>query len=313
VTGNWPGAYPRRVSQPTRTADADLLAGYVAVIRELHGDNAGPGDGEPWRPRLVQGQFHDVVLSRDVVYRFPKDEDSRTRLAGRTAMLAALARLPLPVAVPEPVDAGQAGLPLGRSHVVLRRLPGEPLGARRAAQAATVVAAHLAALLDALLAAGASPELAGRVPRAEPDQWHQFATDVGRVLFPLMSAGGRQQATAELQAVLQIDPVGDALVHEDLGGDNLRWDLAGPQPRLTGVLDWDGASLGSQSADLASLAATYGWQIAEEVAGLRPGADRADLGRARAIMATFALQQALPAALSGDKAMLDDGLISYRS
>jgi aminoglycoside phosphotransferase (APT) family kinase protein len=133
------------------------------------------------------------------------------------------------------------------------------------------------------------------------------------VLFPLMSPEGRRKAAAELRAVLALDPAGDALVHEDLGGDNLRWDLAGPQPRLTGVLDWDGACLGSQSADLASLAATYGWQIVGKVAGLRPGAGRADLSRARAIAATFALQQALPAALSGDVAMRDDGLAAYRS
>jgi hypothetical protein len=36
------------------------------------------------------------------------------------------------------------------------------------------------------------------------------------------------------------------------------------------------------------------------------------LDQARVIAATFALQQALPAALNGDKASLDDGLHEYR-
>jgi hypothetical protein len=36
------------------------------------------------------------------------------------------------------------------------------------------------------------------------------------------------------------------------------------------------------------------------------------LADAQTITATFALQQALPAALSGDTAALDDGLVTYR-
>jgi hypothetical protein len=38
---------------------------------------------------------------------------------------------------------------------------------------------------------------------------------------------------------------------------------------------------------------------------------RPTIGDARAIAATFALQQALPAALSGDRVMLADGLAGY--
>ena len=43
----------------------------------------------------------------------------------------------------------------------------------------------------------------------------------------------------------------------------------------------------------------------------RPAGRRPALGDARVIAATFALQQALPAALSGDRAMLADGLAGY--
>jgi len=73
------------------------------------------------------------------------------------------------------------------------------------------------------------------------------------------------------------------------------------------VVDWDGAHLGSQAEDLASLAATFGWPLAERLAASQPAA----LRDARAIAATFALQQALPAALSGDRVMLADGLAGY--
>lgn len=57
---------------------------------------------------------------------------------------------------------------------------------------------------------------------------------------------------------------------------------------------------------MASLAVTFGWPLAERLTGGGPVLDDA-----RAIAATFALQQALPAALSQDAAMLADGLTRY--
>lgn len=62
-----------------------------------------------------------------------------------------------------------------------------------------------------------------------------------------MPDSGRRLAAAELAAVRTVDPAGDALVHGDLGGSNLLW--AGPAPRfrLTGIVDWDEAHLGSQA------------------------------------------------------------------
>jgi hypothetical protein len=109
-----------------RVKDDALLAGYLGVIREIYGDTGSGG-----QPRLEHGQFHDVLVTGDVVYRFPRDEDSRRQLARRTEVLAALARVQLPVAVPSPVSAVDPGLPLGRSHAVLQRLPGEPLSLTR--------------------------------------------------------------------------------------------------------------------------------------------------------------------------------------
>lgn len=224
-----------------------LLAGYVGVIRDIYG-SAGPG-----QPRLEHGQFHDVVLTGDLAYRFPRDEDSRRQLARRVEALATLARLQLPVAVPGPVARVDPGLPLGRSHAVLRRLPGEPLLLEQVPRLdAQVIAAQLAGLLDSLLSAGADPAVAEVVPAADAAGWRQFAADVERVLFPLMSDAGRRRAAAELRNVQPVDPAGAALAHEDLGGTNLLWDLGGPESRLTGVIDWDNVRLGSQAADLAA-------------------------------------------------------------
>jgi hypothetical protein len=68
---------------------------------------------------------------------------------------------------------------------------------------------------------------------------------------------------------------------------------------------------GHQAEDLASLAATFGWDLAGRLDVRRNAGHRPTIGDARAIAATFALQQALPAALSGDRVMLADGLAGY--
>ena len=125
-----------------------------------------------------------------------------------------------------------------------------------------------------------------------------------------MSEQAGRFGQAELARATAVDPAGTALVHGDLGGTNLLWDAAPPGPRLAGILDWDEAHLGSQAEDLASLAATFGWPLAERLEAAWP-AGGGLLEDARAIAATFALQQALPAALSADRAMLVDGLTRY--
>lgn len=288
-----------------------LLDSYLAAIGSGC-DGDGDGDGIP---KLVRGQFHDVVLRNDVAYRFPRDEESRRQLPRRVALLTELGRCELPAAIPALLSKAALGERLGRCHVALRRLPGQPIGGEHipGSRAQTAVVGDLAALLDRLCELGADEAVRAAVPPSDRHAWAQFADAVSAVLFPLMSGQGRHRAEAELNRVLTVAPSGDALVHGDLGGSNLLWSLdAAGRPRLTGVLDWDGAQIGSQADDLASIAATVGWPLARRVDAHRHGGDMPTVADAEAIAATFALQQALPAALSGDAASLADGLTAYR-
>ena len=132
------------------------------------------------------------------------------------------------------------------------------------------------------------------------------------MLYPLMSGPGRRRAGAELAAVTAVTSAGGALVHNDLGGANLLWTTSGSVPKLAGVVDWDESRIGDQASDLASIAVTIGWPLAGRIDIRRRGAARPMLADAKIIAATFALQQALPAALNGDQASLDDGLRDYR-
>jgi aminoglycoside phosphotransferase (APT) family kinase protein len=170
----------------------------------------------------------------------------------------------------------------------------------------------LAVLLDRLLELGKDDNVRQAVPRADQHRWQRFAGDVSSVLFPLMSRDGRARAEAELNRVQAVDPTGEALVHGDLGGANLLWTASGSAPRLAGIIDWDETHIGNQADDLASIAATFGWSLARQLDAQRHNGSTPTVADANAIAATFALQQALPAALSGDTLALDDGLISYR-
>lgn len=127
-----------------------------------------------------------------------------------------------------------------------------------------------------------------------------------------MSDAGRRRAEVELTAVCAVAAGGDALVHTDLGGANVLLTSVGGVPRLAGILDWDGACIGNQANDLASLAVTFGWDVARRIDDRRRSPGGPLFASARIIAETFALQQALPAALSGDVVSLDDGLTDYR-
>jgi Ser/Thr protein kinase RdoA (MazF antagonist) len=289
--------------------DSHLLDQYLAVIREVH---AHSGDNS--EARLTRGQFHDVVLLGELAYRFPRDEESRRLLPARTELLSALANRQLPVVIPALCSTAALGEPLGRCHVAFQRMSGGPIDRARidGPQVADAAVSSLTRVLDRLDELGTDETIRKAVPRADPRRWERFAEDVSAVLFPLMSERGRERAEAELNQVLAFHPVGQALVHGDLGGGNLLWVVSGSGPRLTGILDWDEAQIGNQADDLASIAVTVGWPLAVRIDAQRHSGDTPTIPAARAIAATFALQQALPAALSGDIPSLEDGLSTYR-
>jgi aminoglycoside phosphotransferase (APT) family kinase protein len=297
-------------------AMAGRLAAYLAVLA-ADGQPVDEADGRPG-PELRSGQFHDVVLAGSIAYRFPRDEKSRRLLPGRVALLAALAARELPAAVPVPLGANWLDRPLGLCYVPMARLAGTPPdpGVLEDPRAADAMAVQLGELLDRLAVLGTSAAVTEAVPRSGAEDWHDWTEQVRAVLFPLMSAAGRRRAEAELAAVQRVPAAGDALVHTDLGGANLLLVTEAGRPRLAGILDWDSACIGNQANDVASLAVTFGWPLAALIERRRqetgrPSRSGSLVSAARVIAATFALQQALPAALSGDGASLADGLSQY--
>nr|WP_324197715.1 phosphotransferase [Nocardia abscessus] len=258
-----------------------------------------------------EGQFHLVVLGAQRVVCLARTEAAAARLSARAATLRALAEPRLGIAVPQPIEL--AGLDEDVAFLLLTRIPGEPLDDTMLTdpQSVEAIASQCHSLLAALTAAAADRRIRALLPAAAPHRWHDFARAVRTELYPLMADHGRDRAERELTALRDLPARADAVVHGDLGGENLLWERDSGVPVLRGVVDWDGVCLGDPAEDLAALGAGYGADMLRRIlAHLPPEPGLAE--RIMAIQGTFALQQALDGHRDGDDAERADGLSGYR-
>ncbi|MEO3764000.1 viomycin phosphotransferase [Streptomyces sp. B5E4] len=271
-------------------------------------------DDKPDNLAVRQGQFHIVVMGSDRVVCLPRTRAAAARLPQRAAGLHALAGLDLGFRTPEPLLQGGALCTDETPFLVLSRIPGEPLKADALVDARVVetVAAQYATLLSGLARAGAGEAVRAGLPQAPEGQWRQFAEDVRTELFPLMSGSGRRRAERELAALDSLPHLTRAVVHGDLGAENVLWEWAHGLPHLCGVLDWDDVTLGDPAEDLAAIGVGYGPELLERVLALGGWSNDGLSARIDAIRGTFALQQALYAIRDGDEGELADGLTAYR-
>ncbi|MFF8788615.1 viomycin phosphotransferase [Streptomyces sp. NPDC015125] len=262
-----------------------------------------------------QGQFHTVVIGSDRVVCLPRTRAAAARLPERVAALHALAGLDLGFRTPEPLRQGGAPGTDEAPFLVLSRIPGEPLetDALNDSQVADTAAALYATLLSGLARAGTDETVRAVLPQAAEGRWRRFAENVRVELFQLMSDNGRLRAERELAALDTLPHVTRAVVHGDLGAENVLWEWRHGLPHLSGVLDWDDVALSDPAEDLAAIGAGNGRELLDRVLALGSWSNHHGLlTRIAAIHGTFALQQALYAIRDGDEEELADGLADYR-
>ncbi|MFI7232032.1 phosphotransferase family protein [Nonomuraea angiospora] len=269
---------------------------------------AQDAESEPLPVR--EGQFHRVVMGSDRVVCLPRTEAAAARLPQRAALLRVLAGLGLGFRIPRPLSEGAGEAP----YLVLSRVPGAPLenGALDDPAVAEAAAEQYAELLGALARAGADERARAALPWTPEDRWRRFEADVRAELFGLMSGAGRRRAERELTAAAGLPHVATAVAHGDLGAENVLWEIDAGRPRLSGVIDWDEATIGDPAEDLAAIGAGHGDAFLNRVLALGGWADDETAARIAAIRGTFALQQALDAHRDGDADQLTDGLTAYR-
>lgn len=272
-----------------------------------------PGD-QPDDLAVRQGQFHLVVIGSDRVVCLPRTRAAADRLPGRVTSLRTLASLDLGFRTPEPLLLGGAPGTDEPPFLLLSRIPGEPLDNDTLDddRVAEAFAGQYATLLSALARAGTNQTVRAELPEAPADRWRQFAESVRAELFQLMSHDGRLRAERELAALDDLPHLTQAVVHGDLGAENVLWEWRDGLPHLSGVLDWDEVALGDQAEDLAAISAGYSPEFLDRVLALGSRSNHALSDRIAPIRGTFALQQALYAVRDGDEEELADGLAAYR-
>ncbi|MFD5391553.1 viomycin phosphotransferase [Streptomyces sp. NPDC127074] len=271
-------------------------------------------DDKPDDLAVRQGQFHIVIIGSDRVVCLPRTRAAAARLPQRVAALRALAGLDLGFRTPEPLFQGGTHSTDEAPFLVLSRIPGESLktDAFNDAQVVDTVAAQYATLLSSLARAGTDETVRAVLPQASEGQWRQSAENVRAELFQLMSDSGRLRAERELTALDGLPHLTRAVVHGDLGAENVLWEWTHGLPHLSGVIDWDDVTLSDPAEDLAAIGASYGPELLERVLAFGNWSNHELLTRITAIRGTFALQQALYAIRDGDEEELADGLADYR-
>lgn len=245
----------------------------------------------------MHGRFHTAaVLAPEVVARVSRHRDQAARVRRQHAILAAVEAAALPVVVPR--NASEVVVRGGRAGMLTTYVCGESREGALWDAVGPAVQSLLAALsgVDIVGTARGLPR-----PRAwcGGDGW----PDVVRAhLLPLLPTDVRESAQAVVEGVLAAERgVRPALVHGDLGPQNLLWEGA----RLVGLIDFDHACAGDPAIEAATLLGVYGAAAVETIVD-GPALERAMMHRG-----SLSLQLAAAALELGDAPLRDHALTNF--
>ena len=251
------------------------------------------------------GLVNDIlVVNRELVFRFPKDERAREALA-REARLLDLVRsrveLPVPSFEYQETD-----------FVMYRLIPGQALHRedllRLEDRMQDRLAGQMAAFLQQLHSIPVESIGQNAIPASyavrSREDWVQLYTDVRNELFPLLMTHAKEWIADHfaplLDGSLQLEHE-PLLIHGDLGPYHILFDRTGP--RISGVIDFGTAGLGDPTDDFANLIHGLGESFLRRMIPFYPQI-QSSLDRARFHAGTLELQWALNGLRSGDLSWL---------
>lgn len=218
-----------------------------------------------------EGLINDVVIvNRELVFRFAKDEAAARILDGEMKILD-LIRPRIDLAVPTPVY---------RSHdsVVYPFLEGDPLLRDRIRGMDERTQCSLAGQIGTFLCclhatdtSGAKWEIPATLAPVTRDRWLEIRSRVERTLYPLLLRHQVQWAERLFNSVLEHPDTFDytaALIHGDLAPYHILFD--GRKGQITGVIDFGVAGLGDPALDIGVLMTNYGESFVSKIARVYP-------------------------------------------
>ncbi|WP_179218535.1 phosphotransferase family protein [Saccharibacillus sp. O23] len=257
------------------------------------------------------------TVNHSAVFRFARDaESARSLLFEARSLLPAIARA-VALPTPEPLYESLERLEPGYAFLGYARIDGEPLWPETLEEQAGTEAWERAAqsvsrFLRELHAAEPPRAEQGRREDAHADRLapEELAARAREELFPRLSAGAREAAARDLEALAsESERAGrQALIHGALGPAHLLWDAV--EASVCGAIGFGSARTGDPARDLGSLSAVYGTAFYERCIALYAGDEALDK-RARLYARLMPLQEALYGLDTGDDETLNYGLEAY--
>ncbi|MHB1630212.1 MAG: phosphotransferase family protein [Bacilli bacterium] len=264
---------------------------------------------------LDSGQNNDVLeINNSWIFRFARHLLGAANLGTEVVVLQYLkGKLPLKVPTPEYVYHGFpdsklpfmgyrkiSGIPLTREWVISTEVSN-----------LNILAAALADFLRILHTLPIPQEIINIVPfQNKTDYWSNIFERIQRLLFPYMRFEARNQVKEHFESFLNSSRDADdgmSLIHGDFGGRNIL--LSDNYRGLEGVIDFGSVGLGDPAIDYAAISTVHP-QMLELIEKSNPHIRRY-MDRIKFYTGTFALQEALYGAESGDENALRSGLKQY--
>ncbi len=269
------------------------------------------------RVRLNQeGQYNDVLIVNDEwVFRFAKFAQGIDALKREAAILHRIQNY-ITIAIPNPIFHYLDSNKIGEAFVGYRLLPGQPLWLENFQAIADLdvqmrMAHQLAGFLRQLHTIPISQFHGLNLPIADHVQeWHDLYQRIRQRLFSKMRADAREQVTSHFENYFanphayHFEPV---LRHGDFGTGNLLYDPA--TFTINGVIDFGATTLGDPAIDFAGLL-SFGEDFCRHCYTIYPELEEME-ERVSFYRGTFALQEALYGAETGDRAAFASGMEMY--
>jgi aminoglycoside 2''-phosphotransferase len=263
-----------------------------------------------------EGQYNDVlIVNEEWVFRFAKFADGIAELRRETAILNAI-QDHVPLAIPKPVYQNLETETVGEAFTGYRMLPGQPLWhsdflVTQDPAARARNAQQFAAFWRALHSIPVKEVIPVDLPVADqPESWQDLYQRFRQLLYPHMRIDAQQEVTAHFERyfanphLCHFEPV---LRHGDFGGGNLLYDPA--TLTITGVIDFSMTTLGDPAIDFSGLF-YLGEEFCRNCYSVYPELEGM-LERVRFYCGTFALQEALYGAETGDREAFARGIEGY--
>lgn len=220
-----------------------VLEALVPAALSNAGERRHPRDGA-W---VETGSASLVYLCGEVAVRVSRQQSSGADLVRAQGVVDALPDLPFGV----PRSRGEAVEVDGLVAIPVERLHGEPHPPGHADPH------ELRRLLGSIHAVDPLLVRDHLAPARSFTGGERWASVLRDQVVPLLDADVRAEARARVDALEALRPPRRAVTHGDLAGSNVLWS----DGRVSGVLDWDLASLEDPAADVASLAVWHGPEL----------------------------------------------------